>query len=448
MYDPVKTDNQVYFTILFNPMKMEEREQFNVPHEPDRPISYYLDFEQEEGFRLAINGKLVEEDWNDIYPDPGDRIGITLEHGLQFAAWMGGMAANFFAAGASWGTWAAVYYSVTALTYLAVGYGVSTLISYAMNALVDNPDDPDNYKSSQTYSWGALTQREQQGLPIQQVFGKNKVAGVVLNKYTSISDEGTADLSDNTSHYHIMLGIAGHEVDSIDEITINGDPESYYQGITTYTRLGTATDAVIPSFDQIYTHHNYGYTLSTAYTTIQTDGNQVNKIELDFMAPSGFFRVSGTGKYRSRKVKVSVEYQTYPGGGWSAATLHEMKGNTPDVRRLTATIDDLTADQYEIRIKRMTADASSTKIRETVAFIGMREIIKRNLIYPGIAKYAVSALATDQLSGAEPVFNCMVERQTIVCNNMDMRATNPAWICYYILETLAGYSTDDIIFAD
>ena len=66
----------------------------------------------------------------------------------------------------------------------------------------------------------------------------------------------------------------------------------------------------------------------------------------------------------------------------------------------------------------------------------MTEIIPEELTYPGIAKYAVMAMADDQLSGGEPAITCKVTRSTVSVYDADAEtwvskaATNPAWAFY------------------
>ncbi|WP_035242143.1 phage tail protein [Desulfobacter vibrioformis] len=59
------------------------------------------------------------------------------------------------------------------------------------------------------------------------------------------------------------------------------------------------------------------------------------------------------------------------------------------------------------------------------------------MVYPGLAKYAIKVLATDQLAGSVPATNCLATLDTVqVFNNstwVAKSAKNPAWICYDLL---------------
>jgi len=131
-----------------------------------------------------------------------------------------------------------------------------------------------------------------------------------------------------------------------------------------------------------------------------------------------------------------------------------LKGNTSSPVHKTISLDFLPPNQYDVRIKRDKNEETKVAYADSLYFSDMREVLKYKLLYPGIAKYAVKALATDQLSGSLPSLTVLVTKGTIqVYNpytaNWDTRSfANPAWAVYGVLNTYGNVSEDLIIYDD
>lgn len=80
--------------------------------------------------------------------------------------------------------------------------------------------------------------------------------------------------------------------------------------------------------------------------------------------------------------------------------------------------------QYDVRIRRTTADASGTNIIDQVYWTALRTIRNQEPInLKGLARIALRIKATDQLNGVVDQFNCMA---TSILNDWD--ATEGAWV--------------------
>jgi len=353
----------------------------------------------------------------------------------QFGAWLGeSLVYGIQAAG--YGTYAA---AAAIGTGLAVAGGAALVNAVLPPSAPDVPQiGSDPFKESPTYGWGDLRATEGQGRPVQLLFGKMRVSGQILSKFVTVSGD--------KQYLHVLIGVADTEgVDSvaISKVEINGQDASHFQGVTTYTRPGGLNDAVIPGFDQIVAQIDHGVKLTTANLDRTTTGNEVETIEIDLVAPYGLFYSNDGGGLDNRQAVIEVWYGL-AGGAFVKHGTATLSGATTQAVRQTYTIDNLSAGQYEFRLRRTNAESTSYREKTTIFLASHREVIKQNLTYPGIAKVAVTALATDQLSGGVPSITFLAERTYVQVYNPHTgswsarRADNLAWAYYAFWTTHQG----------
>lgn len=123
-----------------------------------------------------------------------------------------------------------------------------------------------------------------------------------------------------------------------------------------------------------------------------------------------------------------------------------------DGKSYITTIDNLDLDIYNIQITRLNDEHDASGKSSDLYFQNYQQRIKQNLIYPGLAKYAIKALATGQLSGGIPSFSCIAEKEMVSIYDEDIvdwddkPATSPAWIVYDLIVNKGGESTSKIIY--
>ena len=459
--------------LFTNPFDTEQREILNFEYDPDTTVQGYL-VEQlpvKDGveFICAINGTLSSLD---TVPNSGDKIVVSAQTQVEgtVGAWI---ATVILGAGAA-GT----------IAYTAIAIAANMLISYGMGQLIGalglGPEKPDLGSvgsDSPKYSWGALRQMEGEGNPIPIIFGTHKVAGQVINKYiklgtnenkqevlfrvitgelvSGISGTSSGDGYDGQKEYlYILLVVNDGQVDSISDIRINEQPVENYKGITTHTRLGTLNDDPIPGFSEIVTHRTINSKITPSYTTIQTDGNAVNKIVIDVTAPRGLSYSNDDGGLDEVSVNYSVEYKAVSASTWNTSSTQRITGATTSSIRNSVTIDGLSPDQYEVRINRGSSESTDFRKSDSITLANFKEIVDEELIYPGIAKYAIEALATDQLSGGVPAISCKVTKNSVSIYNPNTEswesrsANNPAWAAWYLLNHYHKIHYTRLIYSD
>ena len=342
---------------------------------------------------------------------------------VVLAAWIGSLVSGPY--GVYWG--------------YAAAAAVSVVGNYAVNALLPPtaPDMPqlgmDAFNESPTYGWGQLAPTRGQGHPIPILYGTHKVSGQILSK--SVTPSG------NNQMLNVMMSVGHGPITSMTDIRVKDQPVSYFRNITTYTRLGTPNDALVPGFDEIPTLNAVGVKLTPTAHQVTTAGNAVESLRIDLAFPAGLYAVYLKKGYNvAASVNVHIDYQKVGDSIWTEHPVQNISALSIDPVRRTIEISGLEPSDYNVRVRRGNPESTSQYTRDSCFWSSSTEIIKQNLIYPGLAKYAITALATDQLSGSEPTFTCLAARDTVQVYNPGLSgyeprdATNPAWAAYDLLH--------------
>jgi hypothetical protein len=94
--------------------------------------------------------------------------------------------------------------------------------------------------------------------------------------------------------------------------------------------------------------------------------------------------------------------------------------------------------QYEIRVRRVSADSTDEKHISDIAWSQLRTYQPDTADYTGRKRIALKVRATGQISGSLPAFNCIVRAKTLAWNGsswVNIETSNPAW---WYLNTLRG----------
>ncbi len=441
-----------------DPFKPDENVKDLYEYEEDKFLDYYLkhiDIENDLdiNFVVGIRDEVIDIcDIEDTVVNDGDIISVVaITEASAIAAIITGFASFSAAAAAGVGAvlaYSAVYIAAT----VAIGYGLNTL----MTALGPDPASIPNASLTgsdtsiqQVYGWGALQQTTGEGNNVPLLFGTNRIPGQIINRFVTISG--------NKETLNALLGICDHEVDTITDIYINDQPYTYFKDVTVATRLGTNSDAVISDFDETVTQIDIGSQLDNGTEVIQqTGGTAVQKLVISVVAPYGLYYSNDSGGLDSRTATYNVAYRVVGASSWIAYSSETMTKATNETVRDQVVIDSLPAAQYEVKLTRTNAAESSFKGRSDINWSFLQEVVKEAFVYPGLAKYAIGVLATDQLSGSNPRFSCLVSRNTVQVFDYDLptpiwaskRATNPAWIVYSLLVQYAGIDKDRLVWED
>ncbi len=398
-------------------------------------------------FIVGLNGKVFPlhfKDYHKIKVKDGDCIAVSANTEFSVAAAVAWAATSSLFIGGS--ALATIAYG---LTFTATLFAMGALGAYLISALV--PDIPSigggsDVNTEQTYTWGDLQQTYTEGTKIPISFGRNKMSGHVLNRFIRIIN--------NKEYLYMLLGLADHQVDSIDNIKINGSPASYFRGTTVYTRLGTLNDELIPGFDEVVGQRDNGATLLyNVPVTQDTYGDQVEKLYVIITAPKGLYYSNDEGGINSRSATFNIEYKI-EGGSWVLYGSFALSDATTEARRMSIPIPNLTPGKYTTRITRTNPEETSFRGNSEIILATVQEVVKQPFIFPGLAKYAVVLEATEQLSNGIPTITCETLRNTVSVYDednetlMSKRATNPSWLCWFVLHYYGNVPTSRLIWED
>ena len=401
-------------------------------------------YDQDIKIIIAVNGKIIPEPYHIEIVD-GDIISACAKTEFTAAA-----AVASYVGTAVAGT---AFYAVTFLaTSFLIGYGMNLL----MSALA--PDTPENPNQRTAYTFGDDRQSYFEGTQIPYLFGINKVYGQVITSYVDTS-------ANNDDTINIIMGICDHEIESITDLRLNNKPVEKYKDVETFTRLGAQTDEVIPGFDRAIFQNSNGGKLEGGNpgepVYQDTSGTSVTHLKFIIRAPKGLYiRSKKDGAVHGISITFRVSWRIMMTTTWSYQDKTITTGDSDiDPKAFTVEITDLTPGQYETKAEFLYAGGHVLPNPESVYdlyFSSLQEITAAGkFIYPGIAKYAVKALATDQLSGGKPTPSCLASRMWLSIWDesgtpgwINKRATNPAWIVWHLLQNYAGISIDRLIWAD
>jgi len=289
---------------------------------------------------------------------------------------------------------------------------------------------------SPTYGFSGIQNSTRVGAPIPLVYGTHRVGGQMVAA-------SVVTLDDNDV-LHLLLAPSHGEIQSLSEVQINDQAIANFPSVTTETRLGTNDQTAIGLFgDASASTISNDVTLTTSFISYTTSGLNLNAIELEITFPQGLFALSSSGGFQSASVTVEVEYKLTSAGIWTALTPVTYTEAKRSVLRRTTRIDGLDAGRYDVRVRRTTAQSTSSTTNDECHREAITEIINFGFRYPNTALLAIKALATTVLSSSLPRITCLVEGLKVkVFASATQYAVawsdNPAW-CVFDMLTNKDY---------
>ena len=264
-----------------------------------------------------------------------------------------------------------------------------------------------------------------------------------------------------------MLFVWGSGPVSIDtsSIKIGETPITDFEGVQMEHREGYADDEPLTLFPSAISQEDFTILLTVALDWVsRTSTIYADELSVDITFPQGLVQFDDVGARASRSVNVEIEYRAVGAVSWSKIDTSSAKFSTTapaewlnktgsNLNSITFTQNRTSAirhgikwpvasrGQYDVRIRRTTAEVESTQIFDTVTWSSLRSITDEDPInapHP-IAKTALLIQASDQLNGIVDEFNALV---TTVCLDWDSgtrtwieRATqNPASLFRHVLQ--------------
>lgn len=231
----------------------------------------------------------------------------------------------------------------------------------------------------------------------------------------------------------------------------NSDGSQNFSGVTWEFRAGTQAQNYIQGIPGTENEINVGTEVSSATAWTRTFTNtQLSAVRLRLKWPS-LFKQEDNGDLVGYSINYAIDLQT-DGGTWQTVLNTSVTGKTTSGYERSHRIDlPQAGSTWTIRLRKITADANSAKIGDTMTLQSFTEVIDAKLRYPNTALLYIE-FDSSQFNGSIPQISCEPRGRVIrVPDNYDpdMRTysgtwkgafkwawtDNPAWIFYDLVIT-------------
>ncbi|MED5642035.1 host specificity protein J [Enterobacter bugandensis] len=231
----------------------------------------------------------------------------------------------------------------------------------------------------------------------------------------------------------------------------NADGSQNFSGVAWEFRSGTQAQKYIQGIPGTENEINVGSEVSstTAWTRTFTN-TQLSAVRLRLKWPS-LFKQEDDGDLVGYSVNYAIDLQT-DGGTWQTVQNTSVTGKTTSGYERSHRIDlPQAGSTWTIRLRKITADANSAKIGDTMTLQSFTEVIDAKLRYPNTALLYIE-FDSSQFNGSIPQISCEPRGRVIrVPDNYDPETRtysgiwtgafkwawtdNPAWIFYDLVVT-------------
>ncbi|MEQ5208963.1 phage tail protein, partial [Proteus sp. fly-1067] len=222
-----------------------------------------------------------------------------------------------------------------------------------------------------------------------------------------------------------------------------------FSGVTWDFRPGTQAQTYIQGLPSAENEINVGSTISSKTPWVHTFTNsQLSAIRIRLKWPS-LFKQEDNGDLVGNEVKYAIDLQT-DGGSWKTVIDSAVKGKTTSGYERAHRIDlPESTTSWSLRVRKVSNDANSSKIGDTVVLQSYTEVIDAKFTYPHTALLYVE-FDSKQFNGSIPQITCKPKGRIIRIpsnyNPIDRTYTgvwdgsfkwawtnNPAWVFYDIV---------------
>lgn len=226
----------------------------------------------------------------------------------------------------------------------------------------------------------------------------------------------------------------------------NADGSQNFSGVTWEFRAGTQAQKYIQGIPGTENEISVGTEVSSATAWTRTFTNtQLSAVRLRLKWPS-LFKQEDDGDLVGYSVNYAIDLQT-DGGAWQTVLNTSVTGKTTSGYERSHRIDlPQAGSTWTIRLRKITSDANSAKIGDTMTLQSFTEVIDAKLRYPNTALLYIE-FDSSQFNGSIPQISCEPRGRVIrVPDNYDPETRtyfgtwtgafkwawtdNPAWIFY------------------
>lgn len=231
----------------------------------------------------------------------------------------------------------------------------------------------------------------------------------------------------------------------------NADGSQNFSGVTWEFRAGTQAQNYIQGIPGTENEISVGTEVSSATAWTRTFTNtQLSAVRLRLKWPS-LYKQENDGDLVGYSINYAIDLQT-DGGAWQTVLNTSVTGKTTSGYERSHRIDlPQAGSTWTIRLRKLTADANSAKIGDTMTLQSFTEVIDAKLRYPNTALLYIE-FDSSQFNGSIPQIACEPRGRVIrVPDTYDPETRsysgtwtgsfkwawtdNPAWIFYDLVVT-------------
>ncbi|HFF6190240.1 TPA: host specificity protein J [Stenotrophomonas maltophilia] len=204
-----------------------------------------------------------------------------------------------------------------------------------------------------------------------------------------------AKVLDLISEGEIRGLVAGNQSIYLNEVPIqNSDGSFNFNGVKVETRSGTQDQEYIPGFPSVENEIGVSVELRDTPVVRAAFGQDLSAVRIRFGVPALQRQNTENGDTEGYAVEYAIDLST-DGGAFSTVLSNAFRGKTTTEYQRSHRIDLPPGNQWQARIRRLTPNANSSTVADTVNVISMTEIIDVKLRYPNCA------LAAIQIDGSQ-----------------------------------------------
>ncbi|MCG1031992.1 DUF1983 domain-containing protein [Bacillus amyloliquefaciens] len=185
----------------------------------------------------------------------------------------------------------------------------------------------------------------------------------------------------------------------------NADGSQNFSGVTWEFRPGNQAQSYIQGIPGTENEITVGTEVSSATAWTRTFTNtQLSAVRLRLKWPS-LFKQENDGDLVGNSVNYAIDLQT-DGGAWQTVLNTSVTGKTTSGYERSHRIDlPQAGSTWTIRLRKLTADANSAKIGDTMTLQSLTEVIDAKLRYPNTALLYIE-FDSSQFNGSIPQISC------------------------------------------
>lgn len=344
-----------------------------------------------------------------------------------------------------------------AMSVAMTSMAVSMVASAALNALFPPPSaqmpsiSTDGSTQSNTYGFSLDTNTSWQYKPVPRVYGRVKMAPPYGARpfIESIGDK----------QYMYLLFDLGYGPLKLEDLRIGENPISYYTDVEYYIHESYTSSTQLKLYNKDVWQDAFGFKIDQNVWRMGSTQKLSDQAVIDFTFAQGLGRTNQqTGALESVSVDLQLQWRKVGDATWNGygslpntfvGDVVKLDTNTFQVTRSVAKPFTITtqlifpsADEYEIRVTRNSADAVDRYTADDVILSSIRSIKNISPINVDVPHTVVEMkiMANDQLSGMVNNFSCiatsMLQTYDSAGNPLGVVPTrNPAW---HYLDVLLG----------